>query len=75
MQEVAGSIPVGSIIVSCAEFETYEYIPCGSEAVTLIKKVVVLLFLKGANSENRRNPQKSNPKTPVLLKNLSGRKS
>ena len=37
MQEVVSSILVGSIVVSYAEFETYEYLPCGSAAVTLIQ--------------------------------------
>jgi hypothetical protein len=36
MQEVARSTRVGSIVVSYAEFNTYEYLPCGSAAVTLI---------------------------------------
>jgi hypothetical protein len=47
-REVTGSNPVSPSVVSYAEFNTYEYLPCGSAAVTLIKKAVVLLFLKGA---------------------------
>jgi len=44
MQEVARSTRVGSIVVSYAEFNTYEYLPCGSAAVTLIKKAVFYSF-------------------------------
>jgi hypothetical protein len=47
MHEVVGSIPISSIDVSYAEFDTYEYLPCGSAAVTPVVKRVVLLFLKG----------------------------
>ena len=47
-REVTGSNPVPPSVVSYAEFNTYEYLPCGSAAVTLIKKAVVLLFFKGA---------------------------
>ena len=46
-REVTGSNPVPPIDVSYAEFDTYEYLPCGSAAVTPIVKRVVLLFLKG----------------------------
>ena len=46
-REVTGSNPVPPSVVSYAELKTYEYLPCGSAAVTLIKKRVVLLFLKG----------------------------
>jgi hypothetical protein len=55
---VAGSNPVFHPCVSYAEFDTYEYLPCGSAAVTLIKKAVVLLFLKGDDRENRRVQKK-----------------
>ena len=34
-REVTGSNPVPPIVVSYAEFDTYEYLPCGSAAVTL----------------------------------------
>ncbi len=44
MQEVAGSIPVGSIVVSYAEFGDYEYSSCGDAVVTLIKKAVNYSF-------------------------------
>ena len=44
MQEVARSTRVGSIVLSYAEFETYEYLPCGSAAVTLIRKAVIYSF-------------------------------
>ena len=54
MQEVASSNLVGSTVVSYAEFNTYKYLPCGSAAVTLIKKAVVLLFLKGDDREKYR---------------------
>ena len=47
-QEATGSSPVPPIVVSYAESGTYGYLPCGSAVVTLIKKRVVLLFLKGA---------------------------
>ena len=68
MQEVARSTRVGSIVLSYAEFDTYEYLPCGSAAVTLIRKAVVLLFLKGEDRENRRKNKKSNPQNCATTK-------
>ena len=47
-QDVTGSSPVLPIVLSYAEFGIYEYLSCGSAVVTLIRKAVVLLFLKGA---------------------------
>ena len=43
-REVTGSNPVPPIDVSYAEFNTYEYLPSGSAAVTLIKKAVFYSF-------------------------------
>ena len=53
-REVTGPNPVPPMFVSYAEFNTYKYLPCGSAAVTLIKKAVVLLFLKGDDREKYR---------------------
>ena len=44
MQEVVSSNLIGSIDVSYAEFNTYEYLPSGRAAVTLIKKAVFYSF-------------------------------
>jgi len=44
MQEAAGSTPVGSIVLSYAEFDTYEYLPCGGAVVTLVEKAVNYFF-------------------------------
>ncbi|MCE5341305.1 MAG: LamG domain-containing protein [Planctomycetaceae bacterium] len=44
MQEAAGSIPVGSIVVSYAEFGAYEYSHSRDAVVTLIKKAVNYSF-------------------------------
>ncbi len=56
MQEVASSTLAGSIVVSSAEIDTYDYLHMCSAAVTLYKKAVVLpVFRKGNARESTKN--------------------
>jgi len=62
MQEVVSSNLIGSISVSYAEFNTYEYLPSGGTAVTLIKKAYFTLFERRQDRDNYKN-KNYNPKT------------